>query len=157
MLFAVHPVQVESVAWISEMRGLLAGMLSLLALLAYVRSVRGRVRANRWYFLATLLFALALLAKPSAVAVPLMAGLIDALILNRPMAGLADAPLAPLGLVVRLGWSVDYARSAAGDDCHRDAAVDAAFHRRGRAGVCSGQDALACLVWALITDAARSG
>ena len=84
MLFAVHPVQVESVAWISEMRGLLAGMLSLLALLAYVRSA-GAEQANRWYFLATLLFALALLAKPSAVAVPLMAGLIDALILNRPM------------------------------------------------------------------------
>ena len=39
LLFAVHPVQVESVAWISEMRGLLAGLFSLAALLAYVRSV----------------------------------------------------------------------------------------------------------------------
>ena len=36
LLFAVHPLQVESVAWISEMRGLLAGLLSLLSIVAYI-------------------------------------------------------------------------------------------------------------------------
>ena len=80
LLFAVHPVQVESVAWISEMRGLLAGLFSLLALLTYVRSEDGR----RWYGLATLCFALALLSKPSAVAVPLLALCLETLVLRRP-------------------------------------------------------------------------
>ena len=80
LLFAVHPVQVESVAWISEMRGLLAGLFSLFALLAYVRSGDGR----RWYALATLCFGLALLSKPSAVAVPLLAVCLETLVLRRP-------------------------------------------------------------------------
>ena len=80
LLFAVHPVQVESVAWISEMRGLLAGLFSLLALLTYLRCEQGR----RWYAPATLCFGLALLSKPSAVAVPLLAVCLETLILKRP-------------------------------------------------------------------------
>ena len=49
LLFAVCPVQVESVAWIAEMRGLLAGFLSLLALLAYVRAAEERpARLQFW-------------------------------------------------------------------------------------------------------------
>ena len=42
LLFALHPVQVESVAWISESRGLLAAVFSLLAIWNYVRFV------DRW-------------------------------------------------------------------------------------------------------------
>jgi len=103
LLFAVHPVQVESVAWVSEMRGLLAGTLSLLALLAYVRSAAAG-NGKCWYYLSTAIFALALLAKPSAVAVPLMAALIDSLLLCRPRRVWIRA-LAPWGLLcIALLW-----------------------------------------------------
>jgi tetratricopeptide (TPR) repeat protein len=76
LLFAVHPLQVESVAWIAELRGLLAGFCCLAALHAwqsFLESPRKRRGSWEWYGWATLLFALALLAKPSAVALPLMA------------------------------------------------------------------------------------
>ena len=87
LLFAVHPVQAESVAWIAEMRGLLAGLFSLLALHAYLRHAKEQEgRAGlRWFALSTLCFGLALLAKPSAVAVPLLALTLEMLILRRPV------------------------------------------------------------------------
>jgi hypothetical protein len=40
LIFAVHPLQVESVAWISETRGLLAGFFGFLAIWLYVRHIR---------------------------------------------------------------------------------------------------------------------
>lgn len=75
LLFAVHPLQVEAVAWIAEIRGLLAGVFSLCALQAWLK-VLDTSQKGRWYVLATLCFALALLSKPSAVALPLMAAVL---------------------------------------------------------------------------------
>src|SRR5690606_19541974 len=46
LLFAVHPLQVESVAWISETRGLLAGLFSLLAAWHYLTYASGSAEAN---------------------------------------------------------------------------------------------------------------
>lgn len=97
LLFSLHPIQVESVAWVSETRGLLAAFWSLLAIGCYLsfaglpgifgeRSRRQTGTAawnpndrNSWlhYGLATLFLILALLSKPSAVVVPLMAGVLD--------------------------------------------------------------------------------
>ncbi len=103
LLFAVHPVQVESVAWISEMRGLLAGTFSLLTLLFYVRSGEGH-RRKLWYAAALLTFVPALLAKPSAITVPLTAGLIGCLVLGRPLKAVLTS-LVPWGLLcVGLLW-----------------------------------------------------
>lgn len=76
-LFALHPLQVESVAWVSELRGLLSGALALGCLLAYSSDRRGR------YIVATALFVLALLAKPSAVVAPLLVLIVDRLIAVR--------------------------------------------------------------------------
>ncbi len=59
LLFALHPLHVESVCWVTELRGLLSAVLGFGALLL---ALRGRRRV------AVLLFALALLAKPAAVA-----------------------------------------------------------------------------------------
>ncbi len=91
-LFGVHPVQVEAVAWVSEMRGLLSGCLALLALWQYaiyatsdaIYDNRPRWRRGLGYGLATLCFGLALLAKPSAVAVPLIAWVLERWALHRP-------------------------------------------------------------------------
>jgi tetratricopeptide (TPR) repeat protein len=87
LLFAVHPIQAESVAWVTETKGLLCGLWSFLALSAYVKfatlpgdKLRWRIT---WYVLATLCFVLALLSKPSAVVVPAVALVLDRFALGR--------------------------------------------------------------------------
>lgn len=74
LVFVVHPLVVESVAWVTEARGLLAATLSLAALDLALASVEPAARATRAVLragLATLAFAAALLAKPQAAALPL--------------------------------------------------------------------------------------
>lgn len=69
MLLAVHPVTVESVAWISERKNVLSGALLLASLLAWIRhDDRG---GSRWWVASWVLFLLALLAKTSGVLFPL--------------------------------------------------------------------------------------
>src|SRR6478672_1422040 len=69
LLFAVHPVQVESVGWISGMKDVLCGLFSLIALWQYVASVQAESKRTFWlhFTLATVSFAWALLCKPAAV------------------------------------------------------------------------------------------
>lgn len=95
-LFAVHPLQIESVAWISETRGTLSGMFSLLAIWAYVRFVQREPLSHRWtfYVLASAAYLLALLSKPSAVAVPLILAVLDLVWFRRSLRQTA----------ISLGW-----------------------------------------------------
>jgi cytochrome c-type biogenesis protein CcmH/NrfG len=75
-VFATHPLQVESVAWVSEQRGLLSAASSLLAIRDVIRGHRiNDGRSERWFVSGTIWFCLALLAKPSAVTVPVIAWL----------------------------------------------------------------------------------
>jgi tetratricopeptide (TPR) repeat protein len=86
LLFGLHPLQVESVAWITETKGLLCGLFSFVALWAYLRFARAERLMDgrwRWYALATLSLVLALLSKPSAAAVPAMAFVLDVGVLGR--------------------------------------------------------------------------
>jgi len=72
-IFALHPVHVESVAWVIELKDVLSGLLYLLAFLAYVAFVeKGRWRA---YALSLALFAAAMLSKSAVVTLPLAIGL----------------------------------------------------------------------------------
>lgn len=76
-LFAVHPVFVESVVWITELKNTLSTVLALLALLAFFRwkPVDGEEAASPrrlYYGLAVVAFAGALLAKPVVVGLPLV-------------------------------------------------------------------------------------
>lgn len=104
-LFAWHPLRVESVAWISERKDVLSAFFGLLCLFAYVQYVRcGSVRGvpgpaallrtsfhvSRWYWLALLLFALALLSKPMLVTWPFVLLLLDYWPLQR-VSGIASA------------------------------------------------------------------
>jgi hypothetical protein len=74
-LFAVHPLHVESVAWASERKDLLAALFCLLATVAYLRHAR-RPSFGRYLTVAAL-FVLGLLSKPSAVTLPLLFLLLD--------------------------------------------------------------------------------
>lgn len=79
LFFALHPMQVESVAWVTGMKDVLCGLLSLAAVWQYLIYVKisgepgvGR-KAFVHYALAVLFYILALLTKPSAVIVPFVA------------------------------------------------------------------------------------
>src|SRR5213596_1494228 len=74
-IFALHPVQVESVAWITERKNVLSGVFYLAAALVYLRTAlpTGRPRA---YGLALALFACALLAKTVTCTLPVALALV---------------------------------------------------------------------------------
>ncbi|HKQ47074.1 MAG TPA: tetratricopeptide repeat protein [Phycisphaerae bacterium] len=76
MLFAVHPLHVESVAWITERKNVLSGLFYLAATLAYLRWIRidepGASRPSSWllYVLAFVFFLCALLSKSVTATLP---------------------------------------------------------------------------------------
>ena len=74
-LFALHPLHVESVAWITERRDMLSTLFWMLALLGYTDYAKtGRVSR---YFIALLLFGIGLMAKPMLVSLPCVLLLLD--------------------------------------------------------------------------------
>jgi protein O-mannosyl-transferase len=74
-VFAVHPLRVESVAWISERKDVLSAVFFMLTLSFYVRYVR---RSSLGRYLAVVgSFALGLMCKPTLVTVPLVLLLLD--------------------------------------------------------------------------------
>ena len=80
-LFAVHPLHVESVAWLAERKDVLSTLFGLLALHAYLAYV-GKPRPGLFAWV-TLLFALSLLSKPMLVTLPLLMLLLDVWPLRR--------------------------------------------------------------------------
>jgi tetratricopeptide (TPR) repeat protein len=85
-VFAIHPLHVESVAWVAERRDVLCGLFFMLTIGAYARHVRKKSESNpalasglwSWsYGLVLFLFALALLSKPMAVTLPFVLLLLD--------------------------------------------------------------------------------
>ncbi len=81
LIFAIHPVNVESVAWIAQRKGLMAMLFFLLSILWYLKaemdsSVRqyhfDRPWLNRWYWLSLAAFVLAMLSKGSVAVLPVL-------------------------------------------------------------------------------------
>jgi protein O-mannosyl-transferase len=84
LVFALHPLRVESVAWITERRDVLSGFFFLTAVLAYLRGVEPGDRATpRWLAGSLLLFAAGLLSKASIMALPAALVLLDVYPLRR--------------------------------------------------------------------------
>ncbi len=81
LFFVVHPLRVESTAWISGRKDLLCALFFLAALVSYVSYVRSREGSppgNRaWYVCAAVFHGAAILAKPTAVTLPLVLLLLD--------------------------------------------------------------------------------
>jgi Tfp pilus assembly protein PilF len=84
-LFAIHPLHVESVAWVAERKDVLSTLFWLLTMLAYIGYAKHPKR--RAYMLVLLLFALGLSAKPMLVTLPFVLLLLDYWPLNRLQLG----------------------------------------------------------------------
>ena len=85
-LFAIHPLHVESVAWVSERKDVLSGLCFMLTLLAYGAYARHPFSVMR-YLLVALLLTLGLLAKPMLVTLPFVLLLLDYWPLGRAGSG----------------------------------------------------------------------
>jgi len=86
LVFAVHPLRVESVAWITERRDVLSGLFFLLSILFYLRATDGG--GGRWRAASLLAFAAAFLSKSIVMTLPAVLLLLDVYPLRR----------------LRLGW-----------------------------------------------------
>ena len=85
LLFSLHPMRVESVAWVSDRKDLLVVLFALPCCMAYLRYDlhRGTKRALRWYLGSLFLFVLALLSKSVAVVIPAVLIFLDLFLLHR--------------------------------------------------------------------------
>jgi len=112
LLFALHPLQVESVAWITETRGLLAAFFGLAAIWQYLQyndeAIDDSRRRLMHYLLASLALLLALLSKPTAVAIPLIVLVIDWGFCRRPLRQVvaALAPWVVFALLFSIGTAM---------------------------------------------------
>jgi Tfp pilus assembly protein PilF len=74
LIFGIHPMHVESVAWITERKDVLYSVFYLLALLSYLKYIDGQKKA---YYLSLVFGLLSMLAKPMALSLPLILFLLD--------------------------------------------------------------------------------
>ena len=91
LLFAIHPMHVESVAWIAERKDVLSGLFFMLTLWLYATYARSPSPAR--YAAVCVSLALGLMAKPMLVTLPLILLLLDYWPLNRPRRFLEKVPL----------------------------------------------------------------
>jgi tetratricopeptide (TPR) repeat protein len=82
LVFSIHPLRVESVAWVTERRDMLSMAFYLVSLMCYLRAVSGTF-STRWYGVALLMFACALLSKATAVTLPVVLVLVNLYPLRR--------------------------------------------------------------------------
>ncbi|MEE8170283.1 MAG: glycosyltransferase family 39 protein, partial [Phycisphaerae bacterium] len=81
LIFGMHPVQVESVAWVSQRKTVLASAGALAAVLIYLRA--HQTHRPRWLWAALAAYVLAMLAKPTAMFLPFFLLLLDVWPLRR--------------------------------------------------------------------------
>src|SRR5213593_3385714 len=83
LVFAIHPLRVESVAWVTERRDVLSGLFYLVAILLYLRACEGMARGRGWYWLSVAVFVCALLSKSMVVNLPIVLLILDVYPLRR--------------------------------------------------------------------------
>ncbi|HVS17142.1 MAG TPA: hypothetical protein VMT18_00985, partial [Planctomycetota bacterium] len=119
LVYGLHPLRTESVAWITERRDLLSAVFLLGAVLAYVRAVRADDRRARWYALTALLWIASLLSKAWGITLPAVLLVLDLYPLRRhvgdgarSLAALVREKLALLPVALVFAW---FAARAQGD------------------------------------------
>src|SRR5438128_7164977 len=83
LVFSIHPLRVESVAWVTERRDVLSGLFYLLAILVYLRACELGARGRGWYWLSVAVFVCALLSKSMVVNLPVVLLILDVYPLRR--------------------------------------------------------------------------
>jgi len=84
LLFAVHPLRVESVSWVTERRDVLSGLFFIACIYAYVRAHAGDPsRHRRWFRIAIASFFLSLLSKAWGITLPVVLLILDAYPMRR--------------------------------------------------------------------------
>src|SRR2546422_515638 len=83
LVFAIHPLRVESVAWVTERRDVLSGLFYLVTILMYLRACEGGARSRGWYWLSVAVFVCALLSKSMVVNLPVVLLILDVYPLRR--------------------------------------------------------------------------
>jgi Flp pilus assembly protein TadD len=119
LVFGLHPLRAESVAWVSGRRDVLCGFFYVLAVQAYLRGVAGGTRIARgWWGLSLAAFAAALLSKAIAMTLPMTLLLVDVYPLRRRSLGwrsLAREKLPYALLAVAAGVVAVFARQEGGN------------------------------------------
>lgn len=78
LLFGIHPLHVESIAWVSERKDVLSAFFFLLTLLTYIKYVQAKGSTKIYlYVLALISFTLALMSKPMVVTLPVVLLILD--------------------------------------------------------------------------------
>ncbi len=77
LLFALHPLHVESVAWVAERKDVLCGFFFFLSLLTYRKYVVAATSRFKWYLATLVCFILGLMAKPMLVTLPFLLLVLD--------------------------------------------------------------------------------
>lgn len=83
LFFSIHPLRVESVAWITERRDVVSGLFVLLTVLAYLKRFDAAPPRRGAYLVTLGLFLLSLLSKPTGMALPLVLLILDVYPLRR--------------------------------------------------------------------------
>ena len=83
LVFALHPLRVESVAWTTERRDVLSGLFYTLTILAYLHAWKRDKLRGGWYWVAWVLFLCAILSKSITVTLPVVLLLLDIYPLER--------------------------------------------------------------------------
>ena len=114
LFFGIHPLRVESVAWVTERKDVLNGAFTFSSILFYLRYARfkedggSRRLISRYYLLSMVLFALSLMAKSSSVVIPVILLLADYYPLRRMRKGVVlrllieKAPYIGMSLIVSM-------------------------------------------------------
>jgi len=110
LIFALHPIQLEAVSLVIQRKTLLSGLFVLLALIAYQHWCQRR----RWpaYALSLLAFVAAAAAKPTAVTLPLVLLLYDAVFVGGRMRLVEKAPF--FAIAAAFAWAATAASQAVG-------------------------------------------
>ncbi|MFH1190279.1 MAG: tetratricopeptide repeat protein [Candidatus Omnitrophota bacterium] len=113
LVFGIHPLHVESVAWIAERKDVLYCFFFLAALVAYVSYLKGK-GGPKYYFFAFILYVAAALSKAMAVSLPLVLFALDYLLHRKlsPRSVIEKVPFLAVAVVV--GAVAVYAQKASG-------------------------------------------